>query len=129
VSIYEPIAVELTDEERLVLRWGLIEWGGPARATEEMAVALGFGGVRDLLDVGYRIADDIEARRSLPQVDWARAMLATEVAFASDVMGSGSDWIYTVGLGDAETIAIIRSLQRKVPWGRVFGVAFGTTPE
>ena len=42
-------------------------------------------------------------------------MLAIEVVFVSDVVGSGLDWRFTTGFGDAETIGVIRGLQRKLP--------------
>ncbi len=105
---------------------GLIEWGGPARCTNEMAVAIGFRDVADLLDTGYRIADQIKACRALTQLDWVRALLATEVAFASDVMGSGREWSITTGLSDEDTVRHLRSMQRKIQRTGVVGVAFGT---
>ena len=90
---------------------------------------MGFKSVADLLRDGYRIADDIEAGKPLPEVDWARSLLATEISFASDVMGSGLDWISTVGVSDEVSIRTLRSLQRKVPHYRVFGTVFGTEPD
>jgi hypothetical protein len=44
----EIVAFVLTDEERLLLRCGLVEWGGPACCGDAMAVAMGFASVRDL---------------------------------------------------------------------------------
>lgn len=129
MSLYEPIAVDLSDDERRLLQWGLIEWGGPARCTEELAIAMGFQSVRDLLTDGYRIADDIEAGKPLTQIDWARALLATEIVFASDVVGSGHDWIDTVGMPDELSLRALRSVQRKIPWNGVVGTVFGTIPE
>lgn len=129
MSVYEPVAVELTDDERHLLSWGLIEWGGPARCTEEMAVAMGFKSVADLLEEGYRIADDIRAAKPLPQVDWARALLATEIVFASDVVGSGGDWEVTSGMDDVRSVKALRAVQRKLPWAGVFGTVYGTRPE
>jgi hypothetical protein len=43
-----------------------------------MAIAIGFRGLADLRDEGYRIAADVLAGRSLPMSDWRRALLATE---------------------------------------------------
>jgi hypothetical protein len=126
VSINDALDVPLGDDERHVLWAGLVEWGGPARCTEEMAVAMGFKNVADLLDTGYRIADAIKAKQSLSQLDWVRALLATEVVFASDVMGSGGDWSITTGVSDEDTIRHLRSLQRKIPRAGVLGVAFGS---
>jgi hypothetical protein len=47
--------------------------------------------------------------------DWRRALLAVEVVFVSDVVGSGLDWRFTSGFSDAQTIEIVRRLQRKLP--------------
>ncbi|MBT2523445.1 hypothetical protein [Arthrobacter sp. ISL-28] len=79
-----------------------------------MAIAIGFRDVADLRDEGYRIADDLLAGRSLTTSDWRRALLSTEVVFASDVLGSGIDWSITTGMDDDETLRMLRSVQRKL---------------
>ena len=68
----------------------------------------------DLQDEGYRIADDLLVRRSLSMSDWRRALLATEIVFISDVLGSGIDWSITTGMDDVETLRMLRSVQRKL---------------
>ncbi|XAS68206.1 hypothetical protein V3C33_02425 [Micrococcaceae bacterium Sec5.7] len=108
------VEIDLVDEERKLLWRGLLEWGGPARCSEAMAIALGFRGVADLLEEGQRMADDLKAGRALTRCDWRRALLATEVAFASDVVGSGIDWSTTTGMDDDRTLRVLRSAQRKL---------------
>jgi hypothetical protein len=115
MGINDLLAVDLTDDEIRVLRHGLLEWGGPARCTDRMALAMGFESVDDILRQGDRIRTALDDRQPMSQRDWVRALLATEVVFASDVLGSGQDWESTSGLTDAETIRVLRSLQRKVP--------------
>jgi hypothetical protein len=39
---FETFSVDLTDEEWYMFRHGLLEWGGPARSTDESAQLLGF---------------------------------------------------------------------------------------
>lgn len=107
-------AFNLTDDERELLWRGLLEWGGPASPTKAMAVAMGFRDVIDLLKEGSRIRADISDGRPLTYADWRRALLATEIVFASDVVGSGVDWSTTTGLQDEETIRMLRSIQRKM---------------
>lgn len=107
-------AYNLTDDERELLWRGLLEWGGPASPTNSMAVAMGFRDVKDLLKEGSRIRADISEGRPLTYADWRRALLATEIVFASDVVGSGVDWSTTTGLEDEETIRMLRSIQRKI---------------
>jgi hypothetical protein len=106
--------LDISQDERELLRCGLLEWSGPARGTEEFAVAMGFSGLEALLQDGKRIRSLLAGGESLEPIDWARALLATEVSFASDVVGSGHDWSITTGFSDEETIRILRSVQRKL---------------
>jgi len=110
----EVVDVALTDEERFLLEQGLVEWGGPARCTEAMAIAIGFDSVADLLASGYRIADDLSKGKPLTRSDWTRALLATEVVFASNVLGSGHDWEVSTGLDDATSIRLLRKVQLRL---------------
>jgi hypothetical protein len=34
------LSIDLTETERRLLRGGMVEWSGPARCTEEMALAM-----------------------------------------------------------------------------------------
>ena len=110
----ESFGVELNSQEIQLLQAGLAEWGGPAHMTADLAVALGFQGVDDFHAEARRISATIG--RSLPMrpADWKRALLATEIAFASDVFGSGVEWSTTVGISDETTIRLLRQLQRKL---------------
>lgn len=65
----------------------------------------------------------------MSQVDWVRTLLATEIVFASDVVGSGLDWPITSGLPDEETMHLLRSVQRKIPKAGALGTVFGTRRE
>jgi len=109
-----PIAIALTDDERFVLERGLVEWAGPARCTDALAVAMGFADVDDLFG---RTGPLLDALRSgaMAAGDWRRVVLATEFVFASDLVGAGHDWSATTGLSDEATIAALRSVQRKLP--------------
>jgi len=49
---------------------------------------------------------------ALDTTDEIRALVATEIAFASDFVGAGVDWATVIGLSDEETISILRRLQR-----------------
>jgi hypothetical protein len=126
VPATDLLDVTLTELERRVLLSGINEWGGPARCTEEFAVAMGFRSVADLLKASERLHASVKAAEPLAKVDWVRVLLMTEIAFASDVVGSGWDWRSTVGVSDGETIALIRSVQRKIPKAGIIGAVFGT---
>src|SRR5689334_20975001 len=109
----EPIDVDLTWDERAVLACGLIEWGGPASGTNEIARVLGFADLGSLYKDGGAIASALRAGHPLTALDWRRALMATELVFASDLVGSGIDWSSTTGFDDEQTITILRSTQRK----------------
>ncbi len=117
MSINDLLDVPLDDDERKVLRSGLLEWGGPARCTHAMALAMGFAGVDDLFSESDRLRALLRDRSPMSQRDWVRVLLATEIVFISDVIGSGHDWSITTGFRDDETLRLLRSLQRKVPFG------------
>lgn len=118
----------LTEEESQLLQQGLLEWTGPARCTEEFAVAMGFAGTEDLYHRGIRIRGALAARQALEPMDWARALLATELAFASEVVGTGYGWATTTGWPDDLTVRVLRSTQLKLirTVGPLVGRGLGT---
>lgn len=109
------LAVPLDDSERRFLRAALVEWGGPARPTDALAVALGFTSADRLAREARALWERIEAGDALTTGDWRQVLLAVEIVFVSDVVGSGLDWWITSGISDEESIAILRGLQRKLP--------------
>ena len=123
----EIVVVELDEDERDLLRCGLVEWGGPARCSEELAIAMGFLRFDDLLAEAKRIWAQLERREPLSRWDWTRALLATEIVFVSNVLGSGTDWPITTGWKDERTITTLRGLQTKI--GRARAMTYvGTRP-
>lgn len=114
MTINGRIYIELDHDEKAVLRAGLLDWGGPARPTDAIAVAMGFSNAQCLPSEAWALWGDVDADSSLTAKDWRRAILALEIAFASDIVGSGVDWSSTSGFGDEETIRVLRRLQRKV---------------
>ena len=114
------VPIELTDDERRMLVFGLIDWGGPTRATNSLAVAMGFSGLDDLKREAPRIADRLQAGQPLTVRDWSRTLFATELIFASAVFGTGSGWTVIQGGDDAHWIRVLRQLQQKLPASREF---------
>lgn len=108
------LAVDLSDDERSMLRWGLLDWGGPASPTDDLARVMGFESDADLSAQARRIAEADWTGQRLSRRDWTRALVATEFVWASDVYGAGLDSIHTWGFTDAQGIAILRSVQRKM---------------
>ncbi|WP_406067147.1 hypothetical protein OG372_00245 [Streptomyces sp. NBC_01020] len=116
----------LADDEIKLLRRALAEWGGPAHCSDQLALGMGFADERDLLDQCRRLQLALTDDIPLAQVDWARALLATEIVFVSDLVGSGVEWSTTTGLSDESTIRTLRSIQRKL--GRTIRPYYGKTP-
>ncbi|WP_067549273.1 hypothetical protein [Nocardia crassostreae] len=108
------VAIELSNDEREVLRHGLGEWGGPAHCSDVLAVAMGFESVMDLHEQGRRLRSALIANEPLSARDWRRTLVATEFVFASDIFGADVDWSITTGYSDEQTITILRALQRKL---------------
>ena len=108
------VAVDLTEQERYVVVRGFAEWGGPARSTDALAVAMGFKSTEDLHAQARRLSRSVAAGEPLSRQDWRRCVIATEIVFVSDVFGSGVDWQTTTGLADEQTVKVLRSIQRKV---------------
>jgi len=107
--------VVLDERERRFLRAALLDWGGPAHPTDELAAAMGFSSAEALSDEAWALWKRIEAGETLTTEDWRRVLLAVEIVFASDVVGSGLDFRFTSGIPDEEAIRILRSLQGKLP--------------
>ena len=110
----KPVTVQLTVDERDLLQAGLTEWGGPARATEALAGVMGFDSREAIATEGKRLASAIRDSQPLSPVDWTRALVATEISFASDVYGAGTDWVATTRFNDENAIRILRVVQRKL---------------
>lgn len=104
----------LTEHEVELLRRSLLEWGGPARCSDPLAVGMGFADAQDLLDQCRALNLALGEDAPLEAVDWARTLLATEIVFASDLAGSGVEWSTTTGFTDEATIRTLRSIQRKL---------------
>ncbi|WP_238431322.1 DUF6188 family protein [Streptomyces cavernae] len=104
----------LTADEIALLRRALLEWGGPARCSDELAVGMGFAGLQDLLDQCRRLRAALAEDAPVAPVDWARVLLATEIVFVSDLAGSGFEWSTTTGLSDESSLQTLRAIQRKL---------------
>jgi hypothetical protein len=113
----------LTDDERSLLRTALAQWGGPARATDALAVALGFVDAADFNAERHRLGELLASRSELSPLDATRVLAAAEVVFASDVFGAGVEWETITGMSDAETIKVLRDIQRKLVGG--YGALIG----
>jgi hypothetical protein len=120
-----PSSVLAPGEIRL-LRRALLEWGGPAHCSEELAFGMGFDSIADMLARCAAFRSALGNDDPLAPPDWARILLAVEIVFVSDLAGSGTEWETTTGLTDAATIETLRLVQRKL--ARTVRAYYGTRP-
>src|SRR2546421_4481442 len=106
------VAVELTDDEWYLLRTGLFEWSGAARATDALVEAMGYASFDDFDAQRQRICVALDQSEPLSRFDWARALVATELVFVSAIFGSDRDWQSATRFTDEETLPLLRALQR-----------------
>jgi hypothetical protein len=111
-------SVDLTPEERRVLRFGLLMWGGPASMTDEIARAIWFDGRKDFNEQRDRLRDAIGEQEALSPRDWHRALAATELGYISWVLGAAGDWPIVSGIEDHAALDHIRAIQKKLAWVR-----------
>ncbi|PAK24304.1 hypothetical protein CJD44_23505 [Streptomyces sp. alain-838] len=121
-----PNEVLAQDEVRLLQR-ALGEWGGPARCSDELAFGMGFVDARDLLDQCRILSRALGDDDPIKPVDWARTLLAAEIVFVSDLVGSGVEWQTTTGLTDEATLPILRAIQGKL--ARTVSAYYGKRPD
>ncbi len=114
ISDSEQVEVSLSDEERELLWQGLHQWGGPTRPTDAVANVIGFEDVETLHRDGDRIRHLLRRRGSLTKLDWARALIAVEIVWASEYYGAAGDWEIVSGWSDERTLQTLRSIQRKL---------------
>lgn len=103
-----------------------MQWDGPACCSDEFAVGMGFADSSDLRVRCRQLRHSIMEDQPLGLPDWTRTLLAVEVAFASDIMGTGFEWRTMTGLADDESVKVLRSIQGKL--GKYLKGYYGKTP-
>ncbi|MFC4561643.1 hypothetical protein ACFO4E_07225 [Nocardiopsis mangrovi] len=121
-----PASRLLAGHETELLRRALLEWGGPARCGDRFASGMGFASEQDLLDQCSRLRGELANDLPISPEGWARILLAAEIVFISDLVGSGAEWSTTTGFSDEATVGGIRSIQRKL--SRTIRGYYGRTP-
>src|SRR5438128_11834342 len=103
----ELVDVDLSSEERKVLRSGLLMWGGPATMTDEIARTLWFPSAVEFDADRDRLMSGIEEGVARTSLDWHRVVAATGLVFISWVLGARVDWYVVSGLDERVTLARI----------------------
>ena len=111
-----PALIDLEPDERQMLVHGLVDWGGPANGSDALAVAMGFANMHQLHIEAQNLIKAIDTSKPLSIRDWTRALVATEFAFVSEVLGTGlGEWSSITGMDPEHWIAILQRLQDKLP--------------
>jgi hypothetical protein len=106
------VAIDLTDDERTLMVQGLNEYGGLARGAPLLAPLMGLSTVHEFYELTWRLRETISAKKPLSDLDWARALLLTEISWASAVLGSGVD--FGTNIRDEKAAPLMRSIQYQV---------------
>ena len=109
------VAIDLTDDERRLLLGGLLEYGGPATGARVVAPMVGTTSLDEFFQLTDRLRAAIAQSRPLTGLDWARALVLSEICWASDVLGAASE--FSTNLSDERALRALRSLQRKIVTG------------
>ena len=114
------IHVDLTGDERDLLTFGLNEYLGPAAGAPILAPLVGARNTQEFFELLNRLMSAIETRQALSELDWIRALLLTEISWASDILGAASEIQTTIR--DERALPLLRSLQRKLVTGERIGL-------
>jgi hypothetical protein len=109
-----PIAIDLTERERSFIADGLREWQGSAGWTPLPIEALGLSNWDEFDALTDRLRDAVTRGEPLTDLDWARVLFLSEITWASCLVGAALDFEIVTGFSDAEAVAVLRSLQRKI---------------
>jgi hypothetical protein len=115
---------DLTDDERLLLLSGLMEYGGPAYGAPVVAPIVGAASKDDFSRLTDRLYAAIEDGQALSDLDWARALVLVEICWASDLLGAASD--FGTNMSDERALTALRSLQRKIVTGERIQLLIGS---
>lgn len=109
----DKFLVELTAAQRSLLVTGAWLWfDGPNHGDSPPRAAM--FGLEDGQLVSAelrRICASLGACEALTKDDWARALAATELGFASRIYGSSTEWEIVTGTDEVETFRLLREVQ------------------
>jgi hypothetical protein len=108
------IAIDLTERERKFIVGGLREWQGSAGWTPLPIEAMGLSDWDEFDALTDRLRVAVGRGDPLTDLDWARVLFLGEITWASCLVGAALDFEIVTGFSDAEAIAVLRSLQRKI---------------
>jgi hypothetical protein len=106
-------------ELRRLLRDGVAYWIGPIEASDEVAALMGCRNASAMTEEMRHLDSALGEGHPLTTRDVMRALLATELAWASALYGDPTDWENITGRTDEETLGLLRQLQATLSAGGV----------
>jgi hypothetical protein len=67
-----------------------------------------------MADAVNRIRTVLHSDGHLARREWRSTLVAAELVFGSDTYGAGVEWEIVTGADDAESLNVLRELQRKL---------------
>lgn len=105
---------KLTSAERDFVDGALASWVGVSNSAPIPVRALGFPDRERFKEETIRLRRAVRDGATLTEVETARVLFFSELAFGSDLFGAGVEFQLVNAIRDAEAITILRSLQRKL---------------
>lgn len=103
----------LSKDEMHVVRAGIGEWWGSARAAHSHASSLGYSSVALMeKDLEY-LWSGVDGSASLPIDAWARVIASTRLV-STDRSASGEDWPTVTGFDQRKTDQLLASIEAKL---------------
>ncbi|MBF6205482.1 MULTISPECIES: hypothetical protein [Nocardia] len=105
---------KLTLAEREFVDGALASWVGVSTSAPVPVRALRFPDRESFKEETARLRRAVRDGAMLTEVETARVLFFSELAFGSDLFGAGVEFQIVNAVRDAEGIAILRALQRKL---------------
>jgi hypothetical protein len=112
VTTGDTVGVELADDERQLLVLALNEYLGPALGAPLLTPLVGLAAETEFIPLVTRLMTSIEQREALSDLDWARALVLTEISWGSSLLGAGIE--FASSMRDEKAAPLMRSLQYKL---------------
>ncbi|MFB7874961.1 hypothetical protein ACFC06_06865 [Nocardia sp. NPDC056064] len=104
----------LTGRERDFLDAALASWVGISTRAPIPVRALGYADREEFYrDIG-RLRGAVADGERLPEIDTAKVLFLSELAFGSELFGAGTEFRMVSTFSDAEGLVVLRTLQRKL---------------
>jgi hypothetical protein len=106
----ELVPVELTEDEREFIEQALQQWGWSASDAPFPFQLLGLPTWEEFGSLAVRLQRAVTEGEPLTDVDWARVLFLTEIAWASGLIGAGLDFATVTRFSDADGLGLLRAL-------------------